>query len=496
MNLVKKIVTSYFLESLAIFVLISMFFKCLTKIDTSYDSWWYHLPFAARLWNIVPKESYLFEDFVEERFLGFPLLGEFFQGLFWFVFHYIQAANLVCFISLIVYLYFLRKYCHIPLFLSAIALLAVPLIQVHATSCYVDLPANISLSILIMMTYLIYIQRIFFNKNNILLVFISSVCATNTKYQVMPFVALFLGLLIVKFVWDCRQIIFEFPKQYKKLISSSIVILFALTIVFIVPLKNILFYQNPFYPEAIKTEYIAPVEKTDSILNNAEKTATINNSKIWAEAFLRKEQKWLNSVLEIKSAKWSVSQGSRDRSLIRMGGFFGTYVVFNLFLLGYIFYRYKSRETHIAIILFVPLTVLNSLMPLSYELRYYMHWIIILISLNLYLVSLPQASLFLPKIIGQKNIALVCLGFLLFVITATNAIYVKPQRYGLEKMVERNVKLSILNEIEPGDKVCLFKTKPHTFLYAREFNKQLNYHYLVKAAKTPQECQGFKRIKN
>jgi hypothetical protein len=179
-----------------------------------------------------------------------------------------------------------------------------------------------------------------------------------------------------------------------------------------------------------------------------------------------------------------------------MGGFFGTYVVFNLFLLGYIFYRYKSRETHIAIILFVPLTVLNSLMPLSYELRYYMHWIIILISLNLYLVSLPQASLFLPKIIGQKNIALVCLGFLLFVITATNAIYVKPQRYGLEKMVERNVKLSILNEIEPGDKVCLFKTKPHTFLYAREFNKQLNYHYLVKAAKTPQECQGFKRIKN
>jgi hypothetical protein len=168
---------------------------------------------------------------------------------------------------------------------------------------------------------------------------------------VMPFVALFLGLLIIKFVWDCRQIIFEFPKQYKKLISSSIVILFALTIVFIVPLKNILFYQNPFYPEAIKTEYIAPVEKTDSILNNAEKTATINNSKIWAEAFLRKEQKWLNSVLEIKSAKWSVSQGSRDRSLIRMGGFFGTYVVFNLFLLGYIFYRYKSCETHIAIIL-------------------------------------------------------------------------------------------------------------------------------------------------
>lgn len=495
MNLFKKLVSSYALETLATFMLISMFFRCLTKIDTSYDSWWYHFPFAARLWNIVPKESYLFEDLVEERFLGFPILGEFLQGLFWLVFHYMQAANLVCFISLILYLYFLKNYCNIPFYLSTISLLAVPVIQIHATSCYVDLPANISLSILIMMTYLIYTKKIGFNKKTIILIFIASTCAANIKYQVMPFVALFLFLLIAKFIWSYSRNIFQFSKNYRKNILSLSLLVLSLAIIFIVPLKNIVFYHNPFYPETIKTEYIAPVKKNDLISTNNQKSSKANKYKIWTEAFLQKEQKWLNSVLEIKSAKWSINQSSRDLSLIRMGGYFGIYVIFNLCLFGYIFYRYKSRETYMAFFLLLLLTVLDSLMPYSHELRYYMHWMIILISLNLYLISLPRIALFLPKIINQKNIGIVCLSALLFVITATNTVYARPQRYGLEKMIERNVKLSIVNKIEKGDKVCLVNKIPHTFLYAPEFNSQLNYHYLVKAAATPEECKGLRIIK-
>ena len=39
---------------IAIAITSSIFLKAIIDLDINYDPWWYHLPFAARIWGIVP----------------------------------------------------------------------------------------------------------------------------------------------------------------------------------------------------------------------------------------------------------------------------------------------------------------------------------------------------------------------------------------------------------------------------------------------------------
>src|SRR5206468_4227574 len=108
--------------------------KALVDVDLhNYDSLAYHLPFAARFWNIAPREKFLFLDRIESMYQGFPLLGEILQGLLWRFFHHIQAANLVALCALVLYCCFAQVFLRIPWYLMFLALLAVPLVQIHAT---------------------------------------------------------------------------------------------------------------------------------------------------------------------------------------------------------------------------------------------------------------------------------------------------------------------------------------------------------------------------
>ncbi|MGD1920486.1 MAG: hypothetical protein ACFCAD_17330 [Pleurocapsa sp.] len=141
------------LKAIAFFITISIFIKGWIDVDGTYDAWGYHLPFAARIWGIVPGEQFIH---MEERFRCFPLLGQFFQGFLWLITQRVQRANLVGFGSLILYGYFLKTYFKVPYYLTAIALLGVPLIQAHAVNCYVDLLANIFLAMSIMMAYVLF----------------------------------------------------------------------------------------------------------------------------------------------------------------------------------------------------------------------------------------------------------------------------------------------------------------------------------------------------
>ena len=111
------------LSAIALAVALAIFLKAFIDVDTNYDAGWYQLPFAARIWGIVPAESFLSEDSIEYRYQGFPLLANFFQGLLWKLTGRIQAANLAGYLSLIGYFFFLRSFFRVPLYLSIIAIL-------------------------------------------------------------------------------------------------------------------------------------------------------------------------------------------------------------------------------------------------------------------------------------------------------------------------------------------------------------------------------------
>ena len=69
-----------------------------------------------------------------------------------------------------------------------------------------------------------------------------------------------------------------------------------------------------------------------------------------------------------------------------MGGYFFVYVIFSLLLFATLVRRNRARQGRVAGGFFVLLSVLTSVMPQSHELRYYMYWIIVLITLNFYLL--------------------------------------------------------------------------------------------------------------
>ena len=480
-----------FFQLITLIITISIFLKAIIDIDPAYDTWGYHLPFAARIWGIVPLEQFITE---RPRFDGFTLFGEFLQGFFWWITGWVQAANLVGFFSIVLYCWFLKAYWQIPVYYSAIALLAIPLVQTHATSCYVDLPANIFLSILILMTYLIYLKkdREADNLPNLLIIIFSAAAAANTKPQIIPLVFLVLCFAGSRLLWLRWQKIKKEKSSPTKLITFFLSLCLASILIFATPIKNIALYGNPFYPVRI--------EIAGQVLNH--KLGLYNHAPEHLER-ASKAQRWTYSILEINSADWSIDQWSRDETRNRMGGFFGAYVIFHLLLLGYLFWRDREyRDIKIAGILFAVMSLVAAFTPQSHELRYYMYWMLVLVSLNLYFVTSKRRFLAQKDIQSLKqkifpkpyHLGLACLFALTIVTVKTDFFYIKPSFYSLSQHLQKHLDYGVISAIQPGDKICLIGKYPHTFLYAPVFHPYLNYDYSIKKAGNPNECEGHSKI--
>ena len=162
------------------------------------------------------------------------------------------------------------------------------------------------------------------------------------------------------------------------------------------------------------------------------------------------------------------------------------------------FVRHRCRQTSTAIILLAVMSAITALAPQSHELRYYLYWMITLVSLNLYLVTyLEKSSSQRTQLLNPLNLGFICLVFLAVVITKTNFVYIKPNFYTLDKHLQYVVNPNILKQIQPGEKVCLInKSKQYrkTNGYPVYFHPQLNYSYSIKSALDSSECRGLRQI--
>ncbi|MGF1539129.1 MAG: hypothetical protein ACFCU5_01550 [Pleurocapsa sp.] len=497
----KNINIETVLKLAAIAVFISIFLKAIIDIDTNYDTWWYHLPFAARIWGIVPPDIYLAEDAIEYRYEGFPLLANFVQGFFWRITGRVQSANLVCFGSLILYLYFLKAYCRIPLYLSAIALLTIPTVITHVTTSFVDLPGNVAVSILVMMTYLLYTRREVPTTKDILIIILAAAAAVNIKPQLQPLTFVILCFTGLRILW----LNFRRSPNFKSWLVKAIPLgLIASLLIFATPVKNIVIHGNPFYPIKIQVAGI--------VLNHKLSPATYQEGS--------RPQKWFNSVFEINTPTWwSTDQwnGGNDKFMDRGGGFFGNYVIFNLILLLCLFLYQQitnkenqanlKRATTTAIIFAIAMSVIPANFPQSHELRYFMFWMICLVSFNLYLIAQYEQNFSKLKWLKSKYVGLVYALFLTIVLTKVGNFYAKPQFFSLQQQIQAGVKPELLQQIQPGDRVCLiaraglvnpkavpYAAMQHTFLYSAYFHPQLDYSYSIKARSTASKCENRKII--
>ena len=488
----QKRVLEIILSAIALMIAILIFLKAFIDIDTNYDVGWYHLPFAARIWGIVPVESFSSENIVEYRYAGFPLLTHFFQGLLWKLSGRVQAANLVGYLSLIIYFLTLRSFFQVPLYLSTIAIFAIPAVLTHASTSFVDLPGNVGAAVLMMMIYRFFSQSQLPSKPELLFAFLGAAMAANTKPQLQPLIFVLFWVTGIRLVWLYFKYTTSGKRQLWLTVSLAAI---ASILIFATPIKNVALYGNPFYPIKIQVAGI--------VLNHKLTPDTYSEGD--------RPQKWLQSILEINTPRWSADQynGGNEKYLDRAGGFFGAYVVFNLLLLLGLTIReqllnrkstdHKSRQAIAALTTILLVSLIPANFPQSHELRYFMFWMITLVSLNLSLVSGLQNQ-------GRgwlqvKYLGLVYLLFMALVWVKIDNYYLKPDFRTLERYLKNNIKAELVEQMIPNQRTCLiarhaivrpnavpFAQINNAFFYSSYFHPEINYDYSVKAAIDPQDC--------
>lgn len=449
------------LQILAAALAASILAAALHDVSTAWDVWYYHLPFAARLAGVVPAEAYAWSARNQGNYDGFPLLAELLQGLFWRVTGRPESANLVAAGSLALYLWALRREHAVPLHLGAIALLAIPLVQLHASACYVDLPANLAASLLVLKVIRLHTSPAPPPEHAPLHLLALAGIAANMRFQLHPVVALALLVAAPRLLPP----LLRGPRRNLALVAV------ALPLAFYAPLANLVVHHNPYYPMRLSIAGLALPGREDPYSS--------------APAYLEhapRALRWLYSVLEIgvrpltEPRRWTIDQWMPEGSAgNRMGGFFGAYAVFHVALLAWLAARgapdprdrrSPARRSALA---FAGLTAVTAVLPQSHELRYYLYWMIVLVSLNLSLVGArPDAARWAPALGAACAVALG------IVLAVTRAGYAYPSGSTFAELVESKVDAALLARIRDGDRVCLSR-EPWTFLYAARFHPPRRY---------------------
>jgi hypothetical protein len=433
-------------------------------VSKAWDTWAYHLPFAARIAGIVGPESYAFGRENAARFSGFPLAIEALQGLLWRLTGRPECANFVALGSVFAFVGYLWKRFRVPAPLALFALLAVPLVQIHATQCYVDLPANVGASVLLLEAYGAWarptgarpMQALFFPLG-------VAIVTGNAKFQLLPIVLLAWTAIVLR------------ARAWERASTAALAILGSV-LVLLTPVANVVRHHNPFWP----------VELT-----------LFGHPLPFAETRYASSPKWLASaigpvrfgasVLELGVDRWSVDQWTPpDHPGYRMGGFFGPYVVVLLAALAFALVldwrrTEAARDARATIVVFGATTVVVALLPQCHELRYYLCWMLLLVA-------------FATKAWARRaplTSAAVALTALVWVAWSTRGAYLRPSGESFAELVASRVDRSELDRAAsaahatPNARLCVSK-EPWTFLHAPTFHPGARFR--IQEASTPEEC--------
>lgn len=409
-------------------------------VSQAFDVWYYHVPFAGRLGGLLDARSFTFSAENQARYEGFPLLGEFLQGVLWRLTGHVAATNLVSVGSLFALPIFLWRMHRVPPHISFLAFLAIPLVQIHATSSYVDLPANACVTMLVLCVHRAWREPSVLTRRFLVGAATLAAVAANMKFQLVPIVGVASLALAVLALRRDRKL---WP-----------VLALAAPLVLATPIKNAVVHRNPVWPVALAGLPYA---------ERAYASSPAHLESSWAPT------RFVRSVLEVDSRpvasheRWSIDQWTPpSEPAYRMGGYFGAYVVVALAALG------LSRRRDLGVV-FGGVTVVAAFVPQSHELRYYMHWMLTLVAFALVAWSKER----------RLTTGLVAGGALLIVGWSTEWGYLYASGSSFESFLDKRVDAAIL-DVPPGARLCL-EAPPYTVLYAPRFHPGRDYTVQEKA---------------
>jgi hypothetical protein len=450
------------LFALATFVLIVV--RATRTVDPYWDTLAYHWPYAARIAGLCDKDCFLLSLGIEARYDGFPLLLTAIQGWLWRLTGTPALADLINIAMVVALSVYLRYRFAVPLAWSWLAFLAIPQVQIQLTSTYIDVPVNAAVTLALMVVLRILIEPDADQRIDVALALAALAIAAGSKYQMVPIAIATWGVVVVLATW--KPSIIHADRRYAAFailsVAGALVLLPKLAI-------NAFAFANPFYP--IDT-HLGPIHFSG--LEDMRPTNSISDA--WTD--FPRSLRWLASVFEFDAFRgrilpWTLGQGDvlQSSPSFRMGGYFVPYVLGAIAIVWW-GARSSTRAKWVAAMLIV-LSVICASLPLSHELRYYMFWMLSLVSCVLIVVHSP--ALANPQQRVQRNVAhaLVAIA-VVSVITMTGGVYLQTGGQTLHELLRGTD--SVVAQVPEGGTLCVRNRHPRAFLYSSLFHPSRHYH--------------------
>lgn len=428
----------------ALFALADLGARAILRLDGSWDSYAYHLPFAA-LRVGIPTSFDLPLQF-KQMYDGFPPLGDVAEGVLWRVFGRVSGAQLANYGALVLFL----AYCHVVLkarfWLVALIALTAPLVVIHATVAYIDLFANVWLAIGLSsaVSLLLFPER----APRAVLVggLLGLVAACWTKYTLVPIAAPFF-LAFIPLALRAEGSLRLGRPRILAVLALAIVVAAA-------PYgRNLVLFDNPFWPVRVPFvgnlfPYVSDAEAAGVAVN---RPASLQDAPQWVVS--------ARSFLEVGvptyyayRPRWIIDQITRTPdtdSGMRMGGFWNVGVVVFLaaMLAGLVALAGKAGRVAAAGI--IATLALVAILPQANELRYVLF--IPLVWAAVLGMLFPLLSARWPR----GGLAFVGLVFVLFATMASvNRGYYRIQRVGWTEVAGRVGITDLWAKLTPGASYC------------------------------------------
>lgn len=473
--------------ALAAVLLILVFLKAIMAVDTVWDSLAYHLAFSAERVGLIPSWQ-IQRPPPNGYYLGLPILADLVRGWLWKLTGRPEAVNLLSVICLLLLAAYLKwAFRQIEVAWVLIGLLAIPAVQTAASGNYVDVSTNAIFTIFLLSIVDLWTRPMnFMQPARWIVLFASAAAAANFK----PQAGILAFLAFPAVIPPGLRLFREWGTAFWRQSVAAAVWLSVWLLIGANLIKNLVLYQNPFFPVDITVagiHFVGPLTRNDWDMPGR------------AFGELPRVLQWVISVLEFHSLDGRDIPYSNGMGFVPvlspaayMGGFFSALVVGSICFLVLCVYKRRDRLSIVVIIVFLISSAIISALPQSFNLRYVMFWMMYLIIACLLLLRDPSLRPYL------QCYKIILFASLVFVSAVTGGVYFTPiwnstqeyvDKFGVEKLLEPVLKA--------GDIICLEQgpnewDSRFTILFAPIFHQKLAKErpYAIREG----DCAGFKTI--
>lgn len=469
-------------------------FLCLSSFRPDYDALWYHLPFAALRTDIIPANQLSLIPRLVHRYAGFPQFISIIQGVLWKVSGTPLASSLINPIAILTLSLYVRLTFKVSLIWMVLIFFAIPILQTALYSSYTDLWTNTFFSLHLLSGYKGLLRRDGRLKHSLISIVALGI-AVNSKEQYYVIGAVsFILFLIAHACLSLRS-----HQTFKTLMSNRNTLIFIVLapIAFYAPLKNLVKYHNPVYPEVV---HIGAVS-----LPGTENNHWLISPDVRA---LPQPVRFILSELDFDGTHhlntYTIDQRQTPDGKLglgtAMGGSLGFLFIISVSYLFIILSRTRLGRAEIAALAGgLTLVVVTACFPGSNELRYFSYIEICLIATCLIVFhSLPAQQL--ANVSAWKtSLQIILISSAVYVCMATRFIYVLPTDVPSARTLSQWQGVpQKLQKLGFPPVICYQGPKNNALLYTYYFNKNAAPHpYKIIEIVPPNACPaGLPIIKN